>query len=362
MKCIPTIPCTTIDKFRFLLVPLFYVFSIFCSIWHFLYEVKSVDNILDLSINTNFLVGGVQVLWTNAVVNIGLKQNHLKVRRYFENIVESSEEFISKAREEHLSKNLQIANTVARFFYIFFMVNCHMFPIFGLVQTNYVSPNFYRFPGIPPTSVFFYPVNIIGQFLIYFIAVSLYIIMDCLFFIYMFYFRGEIQSITAVVKLLSQKENVTVNCDQILRSIYRAHRDLLNEFNSFSRVLWHFYCHKLLSVILLTCSSFFAYSKTTSLVTGLVMQMLMISLLFLLCMPGQLLDNCSDNLQETLYESLWYEMQPKDQRKFLILYKASQRSIKAETMGIEKMSFSTLVQGMKTAISYAAFIYAVLLS
>ncbi|GAB0090708.1 hypothetical protein DMENIID0001_054600 [Sergentomyia squamirostris] len=184
--------------------------------------------------------------------------------------------------------------------------------------------------------------------------------MDCLFFIYLFYFRGELQSITAVVGLLSQTKYLNSNCDRILRSIYGAHRELIQDFNKFSPVLWHFYCQKLIAVILLMCSCSFGYLEANSIASGIIQQLLAISLLLILCVPGQLLDKCSEDLQDALYESLWYEMKPEDQRNFLLILKGAQRNIKAETMGIEKISFSTLVQGITTAISYIAFVYAVL--
>ncbi|GAB0090711.1 hypothetical protein DMENIID0001_054630 [Sergentomyia squamirostris] len=259
-------------------------------------------------------------------------------------MIKSSEEFISEAREAHLSKSLDVASNVTRTIFMLFAVSSPLFPIIGLLQTNYVSPNFYRFPGIPATSVFFYPVNIIGQFLVYFSALFLYVAMDCLFIIYMFYFRGEIQSITAIAKLLSQKENVTLNCDRILRSIYEAQRELLKGFYCFSPVFWHYYFHKLLAVILLTCSSFFTYSQSNSVVSGMAMQMMTISLLFMHCMPGQLLDNCSSKLEKTLYESLWYEMNQTGKRNFLLIFKGAQRNIKVKTMGINQISLHTWVQ------------------
>ncbi|GAB0090710.1 hypothetical protein DMENIID0001_054620 [Sergentomyia squamirostris] len=302
MQFIPSRRSTVLDYGRLLILLIILAFSAFCNIWHFLYQVKSLDNILDISVNNQCFIAAVQAIFTVTIVIIGLKRKHLEVQRYFERIVVSSEEFISEAREEHLSKSLDVAITITRFFSTFFLPTCLLFPIFALHQTNYISPLYYTFPGIPSTSLFFYPVNIFGQFFLYIYLVVLYIAMDSLFLIYLFYFRGEICSIMAVSEKLSYKENLGLHC-----------------------------------------------------------KMLAISLLFIVCTPGQLIDNCSEELRETLYKTLWYEMKPKDQRNFLLIFKGAQRNIKAETMGIDKISFSTLVQGIKTAISYAAFVYTVLL-
>ncbi|GAB0090719.1 hypothetical protein DMENIID0001_054710 [Sergentomyia squamirostris] len=348
------------DKVKLLVPPVLLGYAVFCNMWHFLYEVKSLENILDISININFCIAGVQTGITIFVVNIGLKNNQLKVQRYFKKIAETSEEFLNKAREQHPNENLKAANTVVRTFVSVFMVSITIFPVIALYQTDFVSPLFYRFPGIPSRSLFFYPVNIIGQLFIYNYLIYSVIIMDCLFFIYLLYFRGVLHSITAVADLLSRKENLK-NCDRILQSIYEAHRELLDEFRSLSEVMWHFYCHKMSVMILFLCSCFFLYSKTNSIASGLILQSMLLSLLIILCVSGQLLDNSSENLHETLYQSLWYEMQLKDQRNFLLIYKGTQRNIKVERMGIDKISFSTLVQVIKTAISYAAFMYTVLL-
>ncbi|GAB0090712.1 hypothetical protein DMENIID0001_054640 [Sergentomyia squamirostris] len=361
MQCIPLVSCKAIDTAKLMIVPVFLAFSAFCNIWHFLYEVKSADNILDISINTNLLIGGIQTIFTVAVVNVGLKWNHNKVQKYFDNIVESSEVFLTEAREEFLSKSLQIANSIVRAFLTVYGATCLLFPAIALYQTNYVSPIYYQFPGLPHSSPFFYPVNIIGQILIFTIIIQLYISMDCLFFIYLFYFRGEIHSITAVAKLLSQKEHLDSNCDRILRSIYRAHREVFKNFGILSKVMWHFYSHKMLAMIFIICCSLFIYSQTNSIASGIILQMLAISLLVILCVPGQLIDSYSDNLRETLYESLWYEMKPLDQRNFLLIFIGSQKNINAETFGVGVISFATFVQVIKLAISYAAFVYAVLL-
>ncbi|GAB0090706.1 hypothetical protein DMENIID0001_054580 [Sergentomyia squamirostris] len=361
MQYIPTVRFKFINNGRLLILPLILAFSAFCNIWHFAYQVKSLDNVLDIAVNTNLLIAGVQIIFTVLVVNIGLKRYHLQVQRYFENIVESAEDFISDARKTHLSKSLEIANTVARGFSIAFIVTCQLYPAVGLYQTNYVSPFYYRIPGISSTSLFFYPVNILGQYYIYWHILFSFVAMDSLFLIYLFYFRGEIYSINAVSQMLSNQENLGSKCKVILRRIYLDHRELLEEFTSFSKVLWHFYCYRFLAVILLMCSSSFSYSRSNSFASGVVLQTLAISLLVILCVPGQLIDNCSVNLQETLYESLWYEMSLKDQRNFLLIFKGAQRNIKAETMAIDKISFSTSLQGIKTAISYAAFVYTVLL-
>ncbi|GAB0090716.1 hypothetical protein DMENIID0001_054680 [Sergentomyia squamirostris] len=361
MQCIPSVRCKVTNKAKLMLVPLLLTFTTCCHIRHFLCDGTSLDDILDISITINCIVASVQILFSIAVLNIGLKNNHREVQKYFENIVESSEEFMSEAREEHLSKSLQLAYKVVRFFFLYFVAVCQFFPAMALYQTNFVSPLYYRLPGIPSSSPFFYPVNIIGQYFNFFCLVTWYIIIDCLFFIYLFYIRGEMRSITAIAELLSQKETLTSNCNQILRSVCRAHYELFQGFRSLSQIVWHYYCYKLLGLILITCSSSVVYSRTNSIVSGPVLHILAIALLTLVCVPGQLVDDSLENLRETLYQSLWYEMKSKDQRNFLLIFNASQKNINAETFGVGKISFSTLVQVVKTTISYAAFVYTVLM-
>ncbi|GAB0090704.1 hypothetical protein DMENIID0001_054560 [Sergentomyia squamirostris] len=361
MQFIPSVRFRIIDEGKLLVFPIIYFFSAFCNIWHFVYEVKSLENILELAVITNIMIAAIEIIFTTTIVNLGFKRHHLRVQRYFENIVESSDEFMSKARDIHLCTILEIAAYKAvRFFSTCFVITGQLFPVTSLVQTNFVSPTYYRIPGIPPSSVFLYPVNIIVQFFFYWCIIIAYIAIPCLFLIYLFYFRGEIYSIAAVSELLTHKENLSLKCPRILRSIYEAHRELMQEFRYFSQVMWHFCCHRFFTVILLTCSSSFSCLQANSIVIGMILLTLAISLFVILCVPGQLIDNCSEDLQGTLYECLWYEMSLKDQRNFLLILNGAQRSMKVETIGIEKISFSTLVQGITTAISYIAFVYTVL--
>ncbi|GAB0090718.1 hypothetical protein DMENIID0001_054700 [Sergentomyia squamirostris] len=344
VQFIPSIRYGIIDKGRLLVVPILFTLSIFCSSWHLLYEVQSLEDILDITVNVNVYVGAIQIIFNVAIVNIGLKRNHLRVQRYFERIVKTSEEFLTEAREKHLSKSLQEASLVVRSLSLLFAISFQFFPIVALYQTKLVSPMYYKFPGIPSTSLFFYPVNLIGQYCIYYSTIVYYIIIDCLFLTYLFYFRGEVHSITAVAELLSHKENLAKNCDRILRSIYGAHKNLLKEFGSLTEVMWYYYCFKFIAIIPLLCTSTFVYARTYSIVAGPVLQIICIALVNLLCVPGQLIDNCSDKLRETLYQTLWYEMKPKEQKKFLLIFVGTERYLNTKTIAIDKISFSTLVQ------------------
>ncbi|GAB0090714.1 Odorant receptor [Sergentomyia squamirostris] len=363
MQFIPSCQCWILEKGRLLLTPILLGFSVFCNAWHFLYQLESTENILDISLNTNFLIGGFGTLCSILIVNIGLKENHLQAHTYFENLVEPYEDFITAAREEYLNRNLRIANTVVRFFLTEHSMTCMIFPVLSFYQTNFTAAMFYTFPGIPSSSVFFYPVNIIGGLIIFCCVVEWYIMMDSLFFLYLFYFRGEMHSIAGVAKLLSHRENVSLYCNEILRSIYLAHHKLLQEFSNLSDTLWHFYCHRLLATIFIVCSSLYVYyaSIDSSILSGMILQMLAVSLLIILCVPGQLIDDCSETLRETLYNSLWYEMMPMEQRNFIIIFMGAQKNLSAETFAVGVISFDTFVQGMKTAMSYAAFMYTFLM-
>lgn len=215
----------------------------------------------------------------------------------------------------------------------------------GLIETNFISPLFYTIPGIPPDSIFYYPVNIIFQPLHYYLLMETIVATDCLVFIYLFYFRGEIYAINSVAELLTDRDTVHKQCFRILLTIHRAHRDVLNKFSVISNVMWHFYGQKFFVVSLYLCASIFVFMKVTNTnMTGIILLTFVLGQLILLSVPGQLIDDCTDTLRTTLYMILWYDMKLKHQKYLLILMIGAQKSIQPETLGIGHISIYTFVQ------------------
>ncbi|XP_055703756.1 uncharacterized protein LOC129802163 [Phlebotomus papatasi] len=220
------------------------------------------------------------------------------------------------------------------------------------------TPLIYTVPGIPSDSMFYYPVNIILEPIHFYYIMESIISMDSLFIMYLFYFRGELYSINSVAELLTDKKTLDKDGENILLMVHTAHRNTLNQLSILSNVMWHFYWQKFFVVCLCMCGSIFVINQD---IFGVVPLAFTVFQLGLLCMPGQLIDECSEVLKDTFYMILWYDMKLKYQKSLLLMMIGAQKSIRPETLGIGEISIYTFVQVAKAAVSYAAFAYAVLI-
>uniref|UniRef100_A0A240SXU3 Odorant receptor n=1 Tax=Lutzomyia longipalpis TaxID=7200 RepID=A0A240SXU3_LUTLO len=359
MQFIPTLGCALIDRGKILVVPLMLGLAAFFSIWYLLVQMETLENIFALTFNVNITISSVQSIVTFLTINVMSKEKLLKALVFFDDIADTKVEHLTKSREKYLTKNLKIAWKIVRLYIIGILSGSLIFMVIGILQTNYTSPLYYRIPGIPSNSIWMRPLNIIVQTVLFYIYSGCIVNMDCLILSYLFYFRGELYAINAIAEMLCNKEE---NSKEILVTIYTAHRRILHEFSEIYNLLWHFYCQKLFAVSLYLCSGFFVFARINqSISIGVLLQSFIVCQLIILCMPGQLTDNCSEKLRGTLYMNFWYEMKLEDQKNLLMLMIGAQRNIQAKTIGIGRVSVYTLVQVIKTAISYALFIYAVLL-
>lgn len=237
---------------------------------------------------------------------------------------------------------------IYRNFLLIITAGCIPLTLPGLLQTIFM-PMYYTIPGITSDNIFYGSVNIIGTIALFFLLVECTISMDCLFMTYLFYFHGEIYSINSVAKLLNNREILITQCDKVLRTIYKAHRKALKQFSFLYNVTWHFYFQKFFGALMYLCTGLFIFSRiSNSIIFGIIIQTFALSQLLLLCIPGQLVKNCSESLRDTLYMSLWYELDIKDKRKLIIIMNGVHRGIHAETFGIGRISIFTFVQVFKS--------------
>uniref|UniRef100_A0A240SXY8 Odorant receptor n=1 Tax=Lutzomyia longipalpis TaxID=7200 RepID=A0A240SXY8_LUTLO len=359
---VPPTRYSVINKGKKFLLPFLHGLMVVFSVWHLLFQMKSLENILELTFSINFTIAGIQTIVTIFTFNEFSSKKLMKTLKYFDNIIVSKEDFIAKTRRIYLRKNLKLAWIFVRLIIYGLGFGCLIFPTVGLFQTNFTLPMYYSIPGIPASSIFYKPVNCFGQYFLFHILCLSIVSVDAFILIFIFYFRGEFYSIISVATHLSDETTIQANAVKILRTIYKAHRNILQEFFAIYDVLWHFYCQKFFGICLYLCSSLFIFSKlTNSIIVGIFLIAVVLVQLVVLSLPGQLIENCSNEFQQTLYMSLWYKMPIRDQKNFLFLMVGAQRQIQARTLGIGKVSVYTLVQVIKTAISYAAFMFAVLL-
>uniref|UniRef100_A0A3F2ZEB5 Odorant receptor n=1 Tax=Phlebotomus papatasi TaxID=29031 RepID=A0A3F2ZEB5_PHLPP len=358
IEFIPSTNCSVIDKGKILIFPV--VLGVLTSFtgWHLMFQMTSMENLMDFTFNFNVTVAGVQTIITFICVNLIYKDDFFTVLKYFDDITTSEVEFLTKTRMDHLQSSISIAWKLIRVYFIGASILCLPLSFVGLIQLKLDAPLIYTIPGLPADTVFYYPVNIIVQPIHFYFIMESIVSMDCLFIVYLFYIRGELYAINSVAEQLINKEILESDCYKILLLVHRAHRKVMNKFSIISNVMWHFYWQKFFGVSLYMCGSFFV-SKND--LFGVIPVTFTIFQLLLLSGPGQLISDCSEMLNNTFYMILWYEMKLKDQKNLLIMMIGAQKSIQPETLGIGQISIYTFVQVAKTAFSYAMFAYAVLL-
>uniref|UniRef100_A0A7G3B2U4 Odorant receptor n=1 Tax=Lutzomyia longipalpis TaxID=7200 RepID=A0A7G3B2U4_LUTLO len=348
MQWIPTVNCAVIDRGKLFVFPLIFSFALFCTAWHLFFQMESLDNVLEVTFTSNLTIAYFQTIITILTINLYSKKDLVKVLNYFEDIATSKDEYLAAEREKYLGRNLQFAWKLVRIFLIGMSVESPVFPLASLLQSNFTRGLTYRIPGIPPNSIFFIPANTVGEILLFFLLVCVMIIGDTLLLIYFFYFRGEFLAITSLTDLLSRPPTSSNYHGNLLKKIYCSHQRALNEFSRLSNFLWHFYCQKLFGISLYLITSLFVFSKgNDSLLIGIFLLIFIICQLAMLCIPGQLIDNCSEAFRERLYMNFSCEMNIKDQRNLLILMMGARKNISAQTFGLGKVSIFTLVQVKK---------------
>uniref|UniRef100_A0A3F2ZEN6 Odorant receptor n=1 Tax=Phlebotomus papatasi TaxID=29031 RepID=A0A3F2ZEN6_PHLPP len=336
--------CSVIDKGKVLIFPLFLGVTSVFAVWHIFFQMASLDNIMDFTYNFNLSSAGFQTIITLLTI-LSSKTKFLTILEYLEDISTSNAEYFAEARENYLKNSISIAWHILRIFFIVSTVASIPVLVFGLYQTDFVSPLYYKLPGLSSNSTFYYPANIILQPIHYFLLMETIVATDLLIIIYLFYFRGEFYVINAVAELLTEKSILETNYERILLMIHKAHTTTLTNYSILYDVLWHFYCQKFFVVTLYLCASIFVFMKVTnSSIIGIILLAFVIAQLLLLCVPGQLIYNCSELLRNTLYSILWYEMKLKDQKDLLTMMITAERTIQPGTIAIGQISIITFVQ------------------
>ncbi|GAB0087155.1 uncharacterized protein DMENIID0001_014330 [Sergentomyia squamirostris] len=216
----------------------------------------------------------------------------------------------------------------------------------------------FTIPGISRESIFFYPTNVISQVILYYVNVSMVAISDTAIMIVIMYFEGQLCAITELLGELEDEIVVKDNTSNILRTVYKEHKEVLDIFQELIKSVWHTYFHKLVAGLLYICLTIFTVQsiKETFFLAIITVQGVLI-LMYILCYFGQIVRNTSEAMAEALYLSKWYEMQVMDQKNLLILMMKFRHPLELETFGFGTISIYTFVQIFKAGVSYTTIIY-----
>ncbi|XP_055686636.1 odorant receptor 4-like [Lutzomyia longipalpis] len=217
-------------------------------------------------------------------------------------------------------------------------------------------------PGIPQSSLFFYPCNITYQILLYFAILEAIMGADAVIMTTICYYRGENQAILELIEELNEPEVAQKNSKDILRTICQIHQIVTANSKTLLHCYWHVYFHKLITIILYLCTILYIFQSFNAkfVLAALVCVAIVLSQIFILCFFGQLLQNSSEAIAEALYMTKWYEMPIESQKNLLLLLTRFQRPAKIEAFGFGVISIYTFAQIIKAAASYASIAYTVL--
>lgn len=216
---------------------------------------------------------------------------------------------------------------------------------FDMYRSEIYMPIFFSFPGIPLNSILFYPINIIGQLILYFACLEILMWSDTIIMVCIMYCDAELRTIRDLILFLENEEVVKTKSQFMLKLIYEVHRDIAQQAKELTDSFWHIYFIKLLTIMLYLCSVMFIFqSFDASLIVPFNASMMMISQIFILCFFGQILRNSSEEMCDSLYMTKWYDMTTKNLKNLLMLMTRFHNPIKVETFGFGVISIYTFVQ------------------
>ncbi|XP_053989970.1 uncharacterized protein LOC128882397 isoform X5 [Hylaeus volcanicus] len=80
---------------------------------------------------------------------------------------------------------------------------------------------------------------------------------------------------------------------------------------------------------------------------------------FILCYTGQYLSEKSDDITEVVYDSLWYELNPREARIILLVIMRSQKQLKLTVAQFTTLSLQAFANMLKASASYVSLLLAV---
>ncbi|GAB0099015.1 Odorant receptor [Sergentomyia squamirostris] len=342
--------------------PLYIIHGGSCVLWHLFVQIHDYTDILDVGFNLTDLIGLYQALMIYLGIVIYNKQRILEVFEFYEDLLEDEDVIMVKLRKRHFGRSIRIAYICAKYFLMATLAAFFLVVGYVLMKSDFRTIMFFDTPGISRSSIWFYPVNLMHQFFLFFTSFELIIISDVVIMITIVYCQAELSAIAELISLLNRRGNLSgTKPGMLVRKISEVHLNIWMQTKKITAAFYHIYFHKLMSIMLCMCTMFLiCHSPDPDISVGLLGALVMILQALVLCYFGQLLADCSKKILDAIYMTMWYEMTVRDQKDLLMLMMRFRRPIKVEAFGFGDISIYTFVQICKAAVSYAAIIYTVL--
>ncbi|GAB0099014.1 Odorant receptor [Sergentomyia squamirostris] len=350
-----------LNALRLSIYPMYLLYGEFCILWHLFVQIEDYTDLIEVGFNVTFLIGNYQALMIYLGIAIYNKRRILEVFDFYEGLLEDQDVLVRELRRRHFGRSTRIAYFCAKYFLMATFVSFLFIVAYDLVRSNFVAVMLFYTPGFPRTSIWFYPVNLIHQFSLFFTAYEIIMFSDIVIMIMIAYCQAEMSVITELIGLLNNNDLARRDPRFVIRKILEVHLEISSQAKKMTAAFYHIYFHKLLAIMLYLGSIFLVFhSLDQDLSAAVLSAAVMMTQVFVLCYFGQMLTNSSQELLDAVYMTQWYEMTVRDQKDLLMLMMRLSRPVKVETFGFGDISIFTFVRICKASASYAAIIYTVL--
>ncbi|GAB0100727.1 hypothetical protein DMENIID0001_168130 [Sergentomyia squamirostris] len=358
-KFIPESRWKILNDIRLSVIPIFMLYMAYC----FIYEcvVREVPlNPTKLSYMIVYF-GAVYQGLARYLLYLVHYEDLESIQSFMTDLKESLQDgtIVSEVRKEKLPKALQFSIWFVKSFGTSSLIASTVVFLSNAFNSNFESPLIFQMTHIPMThDTWYYKLFcMIFQFICLIVLLIVVVGSDLMLTVMVGYIDGELRTINGVLSKLNDSGMAKNQSNDILKQVYSLHMRINAIMNNLRNILWQMSIHILVSNFIFVCMTFFitrflapSFGSVFTL-TNVIFQLVIISY------NSQILLNRTEDVADGMWMTLWYEMCIKEQKIFLIILTMAQRRKGIEASGVSTISVNTLVQILKSSLTYAAFLY-----
>ncbi|XP_055683566.1 putative odorant receptor 83c [Lutzomyia longipalpis] len=219
-------------------------------------------------------------------------------------------------------------------------------------------PVLYHLPLYPDRPLLHYTLNMIIQFIIYFIVISILCFGDHFVIFFGLHFRCELKTISELTQIYLNDSTVVATEKYLLKEIYKKHLKVLKMLKILDDIYRIFSFNQILSSFICLCFVFYGSLVQDSFEwTFYFFIVLTAAELFIYCLFGETLVANTEQIGTSIYLTKWYEMSVEDQRNLLFIMRIAQKPRGIKAAGLIHVNFTTFVEILKGAASYCLILY-----
>uniref|UniRef100_A0A7G3AK99 Odorant receptor n=1 Tax=Lutzomyia longipalpis TaxID=7200 RepID=A0A7G3AK99_LUTLO len=327
------------------LYPIYAMYGVFCELWHLIYQMEDFSDLIDVAFSITLAIGMFQGVLIYLVIIVGNRGKIMEIFEFFEQLIKTHDPTMREIRRRNFEVSMRTSFICAKYFLSANLLSWTTITIFNTIRTNFTGPMMYHIPGLPTGSVFFYPINLIHQTIMFFQGYAIIMFSDVTIMITIMCCQAELEAIAEFISHLNDSDHPKEDATEVLRKIYSIHMILSVYTKKIAGAFWHIYLYKLLTIMMYLCSMFIVFQTEEEIpFVAVISVLVMASEVFILCFFGQILSNSSEKMQNALYMTKWYKMSNKNQKTLLMLMLRFQDPVKIETFAVGTITIYTFVQ------------------